>query len=426
MCAHPDALVSSNDAGAAARQAAAPALPALPQLPLPAVPADGSGRKTAAPAPAWCPCIGTSRVPIPRPRAPHRDTATTRTDTRYPKPHAPHDNPVGGSGFPAHDPDFANRGSSNYQLDRNPKMQTFSRDHDSLFEWPETTRNEGNVGASEKTKKRRRFGGCEKQNDQEPDASVRADSPTPLTRQNALDSSTSRAMHFGSLLDLLEGAPESLEDDGGHARRDDDKIGLTVSLGESMNKNAARMLDFDESNMLLGESNQAFSNQQHDNAVSLFTDEGDGIDSFGIDSLVAHERCPVQNLVSGAVGDFFGSDVEFECARACQAPRITPPTPGRNVVPECHQVRKKAVDFSVPQEALRVPSYTQTVRANPAVTTSRGRSIAPPAFTEAHFVPKERRALWTGHSGVLPSAREVMRVDEQMAEVHTKIGVPVF
>ena len=336
MCAHPDALVNSNDAGAAARQAAAPALPALPQLPLPAVPADGSGRKTAAPAPAWCPCIGTSRVPIPRPRAPHRDTATTRTDTRYPKPHAPHDNPVGGSGFPAHDPDFANRGSSNYQLDRNPKMQTFSRDHDSLFEWPETTRNEGNVGASEKTKKRRRFGGCEKQNDQEPDASVRADSPTPLTRQNALDSSTSRAMHFGSLLDLLEGAPESLEDDGGHARRDDDKIGLTVSLGESMNENAARMLDFDEPNMLLGESNQAFSNQQHDNAVSLFTDEGDGIDSFGIDSLVAHERCPVQNLVSGAVGDFFGSDVEFECVRACQAPRITSPMPGSQVIEDLY------------------------------------------------------------------------------------------
>ena len=125
---------------------------------------------------------------------------------------------------------------------------------------------------------------------------ARADSPTPLTRQNALDSSKSRAMHFCSLLDLLEGAPESLEDDGGHARRDDDKIGLTVSLGESMNENAARMLDFDEPNMLLGESNQAFSNQQHDNAVSLFTDEGDGIDSFGIDSLVAHERCPVQNL----------------------------------------------------------------------------------------------------------------------------------
>ena len=67
-------------------------------------------------------------------------------------------------------------------------------------------------------------------------------------------------MHFGSLLDLLEGAPESLEDDGGHVRRDDDKIGLTVSLGESMNENAARMLDFDEPNMLLGESNQAFSN----------------------------------------------------------------------------------------------------------------------------------------------------------------------
>ena len=154
MCAHPDALVNSNDAGAAARQAAAPALPALPELPLPGVPDDGSSlRQTAAPAPASCSCIWTSRVPIPKPRVSHRDTATTRTDTRFPKPHAPHDDPVR-SGFPAHEPELVNRGSSNYQLDGNPKTAPFPRDHfkkdndqpELLFE---SARNEGvSLGAS--------------------------------------------------------------------------------------------------------------------------------------------------------------------------------------------------------------------------------------------------------------------------------------
>ena len=104
MCAGPDALVSSNEAGAAARQSAASAVPALPGLlPVPAVPDHDGGagprRKTApadagdadAPARAPCPRVDPSRAPDPPPARP------TAIERRRARPRA---SPRGGRSSP--------------------------------------------------------------------------------------------------------------------------------------------------------------------------------------------------------------------------------------------------------------------------------------------------------------------------------------
>jgi hypothetical protein len=72
----------------------------------------------------------------------------------------------------------------------------------------------------------------------------------------------------------------------------------------------------------------------------------------------------------------------------------------------------------------RVNAHTLHAKRDPR--TAKGRRIAPAAFAEAHFVPRERRAMWAGPSGTLPSAREVLRLVNAMAETQTRVGVPPF
>jgi hypothetical protein len=111
------------------------------------------------------------------------------------------------------------------------------------------------------------------------------------------------------------------------------------------------------------------------------------------------------------------------CAYASAAPRITPPTPR---VPES-RLDPAAPAFAPRARSLRssrVNAHTLHAKRDPR--TAKGRRIAPAAFAEAHFVPRERRAMWAGPSGTLPSAREVLRLVNAMAETQTRVGVPPF
>ena len=60
------------------------------------------------------------------------------------------------------------------------------------------------------------------------------------------------------------------------------------------------------------------------------------------------------------------------------------------------------------------------------ITTLRGRRIENPQFSSLVFVPRERCDLWTGNTGKLPSAREVMHVLGLMETRQGKVGLPEF
>ena len=129
----------------------------------------------------------------------------------------------------------------------------------------------------------------------------------------------------------------------------------------------------------------------------------------------------LDGLLVDAVDDVFGppgekSSAELflrDCAHASVAPRITPPTPRRDT----------GLDPAAPAFA---PRSIASSRYGGVPRTNKGRLIAPPAFTDAHFVPRERRAMWAGPAGTLPSAREVLRLVDAVAETQTRIGVPPF
>jgi hypothetical protein len=166
---------------------------------------------------------------------------------------------------------------------------------------------------------------------------------------------------------------------------------------------------------------------------SLFVDEDDSI---------SDDASRVHGWVSETAGGFFAGGAaarrdadearRTECARACLAPRITPLTPRLDAQEHGRfdDTSRDTVRFHercgkrVNPAARGFASNEAESRKHPR--TSRGRLIAPPAFTDAHFVPKERRALWCGPAGTLPSAREVIRLVEAMASTQKRLGVPVI
>jgi len=110
-------------------------------------------------------------------------------------------------------------------------------------------------------------------------------------------------MHFGSLLDLLEGAPESLVDD-------------RVSRCQTNECDASEMVVDDD-----------------DSSTSLFTDEGDSVTDSGL----CDHRFGGLNSVDDSLGDAVDAlfaPTETRCVDRAwdgQALRITPPTPDRRL-----------------------------------------------------------------------------------------------
>ena len=270
------------------------------------------------------------------------------------------------------------------------------------------------VVSSEGTKKRRRFEEAEKAK-----LCLRNVSPKPKPpRQNSLDSYASQSMHFGSLLDLLEGAPESLVDD-------------RVSRCQTNECNASEMVVDDD-----------------DSSTSLFTDEGDSVTDSGLCDHRFGGLNPVDDSLGDAVDALF-APTETRCVDRAwdgQALRITPPTPDRRLQccgpeldsrkkqPGVQGVREGRVPQGTVQDAGSLPrdgsgSVLQDVPAFKGIqniTTSRGRRIENPQFSSLVFVPRERCDLWTGNTGKLPSAREVMHVLGLMETRQGKVGLPEF
>ena len=405
----PDALVSTSNAGDAARQSAVPALPVGPELPgLPGVPAtgaSGSRRKPVAPARASCPCIGSSQRAIPPPRVSHLCDAGTRTNgARYPAPVAGNLPDGHAEGTTSRVPE---RGSPTQRpIGLNPESGFgFGRDLDaransrcqSLFDTPAHDQTQ-TVVSSEGTKKRRRFEQAETAKSCLRNVSPKQKPP----RQNSLDSYTSQSMHFGSLLDLLEGAPESLVDD-------------RVSRCQTNECEASEMVVDND-----------------DSSTSLFTDEGDSVTDHRFGGLG-----PVDDLLSDAVDALFAptesSTKLFDRARDGQAPRVTPPTPDRRLQccgPELDSRKKQpgvqGVQEVVRQGTDRDAGLLPRDGSGSVLTTSRGRVIENPQFSTLVFVPRERCDLWTGNSGNLPSARQVMHVLGLMETRQGKVGLPEF
>ena len=524
MCAGPDALVSSNEAAAAARQSAAPAVPALPGLPaVPAVPDHGGGegprRKTApadagdaaAPARAPHPRADPSRVADPPPRAPDRDRAAPRASPRV---------PAGRSVFPARGEAFATRASgfANRRSAHGPPA--FQTDSDAIDadlsiradpSWLEVGASEKPASSPEKKRPRplgdddddgarksatvcphalcERFGrdarldsvdretpretrllgtgtgtgtgtGRSRSRDAsfEPDESLAADerdeSPSRrrrldrfLCRDESRCTSDEHERHFcdsalrdfGPLMDLLEGRPaeaarchelsrESAElaafpDDSVSLFADDprDSVLLAVDGGsDGSDDDGGGVFPRHRPPTLDRARDEARLYEARDEVEK--TGGGDGF----LDALLV-------DAVDGVFGESLPPSAEFSfpprdasaahCAYACVAPRITPPTPR---VPES-RLDPAAPAFAPRGRSLRssrVNAHTLHAKRDPR--TAKGRRIAPPTFAEAHFVPRERRAMWAGPSGTLPSAREVLRLVNAMAETQTRVGVPPF
>ena len=411
MCVDPDALVSTSNAGDAARHSAVPALPVGPELPLlPGVPADGasgSRRKTTAPARASCPCIGSSQRAIPPPRVSHLCDAGTRTNgARYPAPVAGNLPDGHAEGTTSRVP---KRGSPTQRpIGLNPESGFgFGRDLDarpnsrcqSLFDPPAHDQTQ-TVVSSEGTKKRRRFEQAEAAQSCLRNVSPKQKPP----RQNSLDSYTSQSMHFGSLLDLLEGAPESLVDD-------------RVSRCQTNECEASEMVVNDD-----------------DSSTSLFADEGDSVTDSGLCDHGFQGVGPLDVLLGDAVDALFAPTESYtkRVDRALDgqpAPRVTPPTPDRRLRccgPELDSRKKRSGVQGVRQGVVLDAGFLPTDEAGSVLTTSRGRRIENPQFSTLVFVPRERCDLWTGNSGKLPSARQVMHVLGLMETRQGKVGLPEF
>ncbi len=523
MCAGPDALVSSNDAAAAARQSAAPAVPALPGLPaVPAVPDHDGGagprRKTApadagdaaAPARAPCPRVDPSRVADPPPRAPDRDRAAPRAPPRVPAGRSVF--PARGEAFATRAPGFANRRSAHGP----PAFQTDSVTIDADLSihadasWLEVGASEKPSGKSPEKKRPRplddddekngarrsatvcphalceRFGrdarldsvdretpreslrllgtgtgtgtGKSRSRDAsfDPDESLAADdsdeSPSLRRRldrcrdesrftSDAHSRRDSAVRDFGPLMDLLEGRPAE------------------AARCQTLSNESAELATFPDDSVLL------FADDPRDSVLLAVDGGSDGSSDDGGGVFERRHRTPtldrarheahglyeardevertggndgfldalLVDAVDGVFGDGVAPSAEMffpprdasaaHCAYASAAPRITPPTPR---VPES-RLDPAAPAFAPRARSLRssrVNAHTLHAKRDPR--TAKGRRIAPAAFAEAHFVPRERRAMWAGPSGTLPSAREVLRLVNAMAETQTRVGVPPF
>ena len=502
MCAGPDALVSSNEAAAAAQQSAAPAVPSSPgPSAVPAVPDHDGGagprRNTAladagdadARARAPWPRVDPSRVAEPPPRTPDRDRAAARAPPRVPAGRSVF--PARGEAFAARAPGFANRRPA---PDPPPAFQTASDlSHRAETSWLDVGASEKPCVAEEK-KRPRPFSTagdffddalCERFGRDARLGSVDRDHGSVDTPTNPKPSTLRRSRgglggsHDGGTFDERESADESpsrrrrLDRDGAFARRGETRNISRPAKSNSETYSPAKSRDAPMHDALsdfgplmdLLEGRPATatapSGQRSENpsrratrraaeepprAASLFADDprdsvaaaGDGNEVFlrhssestrvetneRFDENAGEETHGVgflDGLLVDAVDDVFGppgekSSAELflrDCAHASVAPRITPPTPRRDT----------GLDPAAPAFA---PRSIASSRYGGVPRTNKGRLIAPPAFTDAHFVPRERRAMWAGPAGTLPSAREVLRLVDAVAETQTRIGVPPF
>lgn len=494
MCAGPDALVSSNEAAAAAQQSAAPAVPSSPgPSAVPAVPDHDGGagprRKTAladagdadARARAPCPRVDPSRVAEPPPRAPDRDRAAARAPPRVPAGRSVF--PARGEAFAARAPGFANRRAA---PDPPPAFQTAS----DLSLRAETSWLDPAVGASEKPrvaeeKKRprlfltaddddalcERFGRDARLGSVDRETRVdRVDHPVDNLRWSrggsgshdgvtfderiVADESPSRRRRldrdgafetrkvrgetrntlsapkendalsdFGPLMDLLEGRPATATAAApsgglGNPKTENPSRRTTRRAAEEPPRAESLFADDPRDSVAAaGDGGEVFltqskSTRRVDDENECF-DENVGEETHGfLDEMLV-------DAVDGVFGpcekSSFRSAELFlrDCAHASVAPRITPPTPRRDT----------GLDPAAPAFA---PRGIANSRYGGVPRTNKGRLIAPPAFTDAHFVPRERRAMWAGPAGTLPSAREVLRLVDAVAETQTRIGVPPF
>ena len=503
MCAGPDALVSSNDAAAAALQSAAPAVPALPGLPaVPAVPDHDGGagprRKTApadagdaaAPARAPCPRVDPSRVADPPPRAPDRDRAAPRAPPRVPAGRSVF--PARGEAFAARAPGFANRRGS--RTDPPPAFQTAS-DLSLRVDtsWLDVGASEKPAAVAEEKKRPRPFSTADPLDDAlcerfgrdarlgSVDRETRVDDPkNPSTNPSTLrrsrgGSGGGSGSDDGETFDERVSADESpsrrrrLDRDGAFERRGETRNTLSAPKENDALSDFGPLMDLLEGRPAfaaahsggLGSENPFIgpkirhttrrAAEEPPRTASLFADDpsdsvaaaGDGVFEVGGGGKVflrqsegtrvdEHERFDtnageethgvgfLDGLLVDAVDGVFGpgekSSAELflrDCAHASVAPRITPPTPRRDT----------GLDPGAPAFA---PRGIATSRYDGVPRTNKGRLIAPPAFTDAHFVPRERRAMWAGPAGTLPSAREVLRLVDAVAETQMRIGVPPF
>ena len=536
--------MSSNEAGAAARQSAAPAVPALPGLlPVPGVPDHDGGagprRKTApadagdadAPARAPCPRVDPSRAPDPPPRAPDRDRAAPRAPPRVPAGRSGVF-PARGEAFATRAPGFANRRPAptfpafqttdpidadrliradaswlDVELGASEKPSRAGDAENPLFD-PRASAPTVGRGASVRAEKRHprdddpnacphalceRFGrdarlgsvdretqksarveherarvstnpsrrrsrepsggrepfgaqvGEADETDESPSRKRRVDrrpfsegsddgrrrpsvasraateevasGRSPASDFAARDSRLARnsLSDFGPLMDLLEGRPSR----------------PTPSLSKPRPSGSHRPHD-----ALSSPSSLLFADDARDSVLSanggaFAGDGGVAASAAGDDEVEADQaaRGFVDGLLADAVDGVFGGDaaetsaafpysraqsLTCDCARASVAPRISPPTPRRDT-----RLDPAAPAFAPKRERLGARSLC-------APRTAAGRRIAPPAFADAHFVSEARRAMWAGPSGTLPSAREVLRFVDAVAETQARVGVPPF
>jgi hypothetical protein len=518
MCAGPDALVSSNEAAAAAQQSAAPAVPSSPgPSAVPAVPDHDGGagprRKTAladagdadARARAPWPRVDPSRVAEPPPRAPDRDRAAPRAPPRVPAAVFP----ARGEAFATRAPGFANRRSAHAP----PAFQTDSRsdaiDADLSIHadasWLEVGASEKPSSSSPEKKRPRPLDDDDEKNGARRSATVcphalcerfgrdarldSVDRETPREILRPLGTGTGTGTGTGksrsrdasdsdespSLRRRLDRCrDESRFTSDAHSRRDSAvrDFGPLMDLLEGRPAEAARCQTLSNESAELAtfpdDSVSLFADDPRDSvllAVGRFGSDGSSDDGGGVferrhrpptldrarhEARALHEaRDEVERtggtslgfldaLLVDAVDGVFGDGVAprfaemlfpprdasaAHCAYASAAPRITPPTPR---VPES-RLDPAAPAFAPRARSLRssrVNAHTLHAKRDPR--TAKGRRIAPAAFAEAHFVPRERRAMWAGPSGTLPSAREVLRLVNAMAETQTRVGVPPF
>jgi hypothetical protein len=478
MCAGPDALVSSNDAAAAARQSAAPAVPALPGLPaVPAVPDHDGGagprRKTApadagdaaAPARAPYPRADPSRVADPPPRAPDRDRdrAAPRLSIRRPASWlevGASEKPSGKSPEkkrprPLDDDDEKNGARRSATVCPHALCERFGRDArlDSVDrETPrESLRLLGTGTGTGTGKSRSRDASFDpdeslaaSDSDESPSLRRRLDRCRDESRftSDAHSRRDSAVRDFGPLMDLLEGRPAE------------------AARCQTLSNESAELATFPDDSVSL------FADDPRDSVLLAVDGGSDGSSDDGGGVFERRHRPPTMDLLArdetralyeardevertggndgfldallvDAVDGVFGESVApsaemffpprdasaAHCAYASAAPRITPPTPR---VPES-RLDPAAPAFAPRARSLRssrVNAHTLHAKRDPR--TAKGRRIAPAAFAEAHFVPRERRAMWAGPSGTLPSAREVLRLVNAMAETQTRVGVPPF
>ena len=483
MCTGPDALVSSNEAGAAARQSAAPAVPALPGLlPVPGVPDHDGGagprRKTAsadagdpdAPARAPYPHVDLVCVAESALGAPDRDRAAARAPPRVPAERSVF--PPRGETFATRAPGFANRrpvpafpAFRTHAIDADPPLRADASWLDVGASEKPAAAAEENPPTNPKTDRdaranvcphalSERFGRDARLESVDREESSLCPSPRP---------SNARRRSREGRVEPDSAAPEDATEGESPSRkrrvdRSAGPIGRPIDrpLGRSDETRARRSTDDAPSrapprvrdfvplmDLLEGRPSRArvaaapplFANAARDSVLS-------GRRGDAAEEEEAAARGLVDGLIVDAVdGVFRGTAAAAEtessvptasrrplerCDCASVAPRISPPTPTRDTgldpaAPAFAPKRRRAYP-----SVCRGEGSSARARREDAPRTAAGRAVAPPAFAEAHVVPAERRELWGGPSGTLPSAREVLRFVDAVAETQARVGVPPF